>query len=191
MEALIDTLRDKELLLILDNCEHLVGACAGIVEALLRACPKLRILATSRETLKIPGETAWRIPPLASDEAVQVFAERARAVKPGFALTDYTTSVVAQICDRLDGMPLAIELAVSRLPALSVEQLAARLDDRFSLLSGGSRTALPRHQTLRTLIDWSYDLLSEPERLLLRRLSVFVGGWTLEAAEEVCGGRQG
>jgi non-specific serine/threonine protein kinase len=183
LTMLTDHLRDKRLLLLLDNCEHLIQACAELVGALLRACPALHILATSREGLNIPGETRWRIPPLVTDEAVQLFVAHARAAQPGFTLTELTAPVVAQVCERLDGMPLAIELAAARLHAFSVEQIVARLDDRFRLLTGGSRTALPRHQTLRALIDWSYDLLPEAERALLRQLSVFAGGWTLDAAE--------
>ena len=184
--ALADPLRAKAMLLILDNCEHLIAACASTAESLLRACPGLRLLATSREPLDIPGERVWRIPSLATSEAVEVFADRAGAARAGFTLTEHNRPSIAQICERLDGLPLAIELAASRLRALSVEQITTRLDDRFNLLTGGARTALPRHQTLRTLIDWSYDLLSEPERLLLGRLSVFAGGWTLEAAEAAC-----
>jgi predicted ATPase/transcriptional regulator with XRE-family HTH domain len=184
---LLDHLRDEQALLLLDNCEHLIQACAELAEALLRTCPHLHILATSREALRVPGETAWRVPSLAAGEAVQLFAARARAAQPRFALTAQNGAPVAELCGRLDGIPLAIELAASRLNALSVEQIAARLDDRFRLLTGGSRTALPRQQTLRATIDWSYGLLSEDERTLLQRLSVFAGGWTLEAAEAVGG----
>ncbi|MGH2523024.1 MAG: ATP-binding protein, partial [Anaerolineales bacterium] len=164
-------------------------------------CPHLKIIASSREALGIAGETAYRVPSLslpdvhspisnfqslAQYEAVQLFLERARAVQPRFALTAQNASGVAQICQRLDGIPLALELAAARVKMLSVEQIAARLDDRFRLLTGGSRAALPRQQTLRALIDWSYDLLPESERALLRQLSVFAGGWTLEAAEAIC-----
>ncbi len=181
-----DYLRDKKLLLILDNCEHLIAACARLADDLLHQCAGLKILASSREALGIAGEVAYHTPSLAEAESTGLFVERARAANPKFSLTDANASSVAQICSRLDGIPLAIELAAARTKLLSVDQIAARLDDRFKLLTGGSRTALPRQQTLRALIDWSYDLLSEEERALLRRLSVFAGGWTLEAAEFVC-----
>ena len=201
LEVLIDYLRAKTLLLVLDNCEHLIEACAQISELLLRACPKLRILASSREALGIAGEVAYRVPSLNTPnpaqlpsldklekvDSIQLFIERATTAKPGFTLTKDNASFIAQICYRLDGIPLALELAASRVKVLSPEQIAARLDDRFRLLTGGSRTALPRQQTLRAMIDWSYSLLSEQEKTLFRRLSVFVGGWTLEAAESVCG----
>lgn len=198
-ELITDYLRGKQLLLILDNCEHLIDGAARLANQLLRACPNLKILASSREGLGIPGEVAYRVPSLslpdretlaldnvAACEAVQLFVERATAAYTGFALTAENTPIVAQICRRLDGIPLALELAAARVTALSVEQIAARLDDRFRLLTGGSRTALPRQQTLRALIDWSCNLLSEPERALLRQLSVFVNGWTFEAAEAIC-----
>jgi non-specific serine/threonine protein kinase len=184
-EMVIDYLLDRHLLLILDNCEHLIGACAMLADALLRACPDLSLLATSREPLDIPGEVTWRVPSLADDEALQLFTERARAARPDFAVTEQNRPSVAQVCRRLDNIPLAIELAASRLRAFSVEQLAARLSDAFALLTAGNRTALPRQQTLRATIDWSYTLLTEEERALLRTLSVFAGGWTLEAAESV------
>jgi predicted ATPase len=184
---LLDHLRGRQALLILDNCEHLIQACAELAEALLRACPRLHILATSREALRVPGETTWRVPSLVTAEAVQLFAARARDAQPRFALTAQNSAPVANLCERLDGIPLAIELAASRLNALSVEQIAVRLDDRFRLLTGGSRTALPRQQALRATIDWSYGLLSEDERAFLQRLSVFAGGWALEAAEAVGG----
>ncbi len=198
-------LASKAVLLILDNCEHLIETCAHIVETLLSHCPDLKILATSREALDIPGETVWQVPGLGLPDweetsrvaeerlaalrqydAVRLFADRAAASVPAFQLTNYNAFAVAQVCQRLDGIPLAIELAAARAKTLTVEQIAERLDDRFRLLTGGSRTALPRYQTLRSLIDWSYDLLSEPERALFRRLAVFAGGWTLEAAEAVC-----
>lgn len=199
-DTLAGALRDTTLLLVLDNCEHLLSACAGLAGALLRECPAMRILATSREPLGVAGETIWRVPSLtvadpvhppphdrlAQFEAVRLFAERAAAARPGFQVTADNARAVAQVCYRLDGIPLAIELAAARVRALSVEQIAARLDDRFHLLSGGSRTALARHRTLRAAMDWSYDLLTERERTLLARLSVFAGGWTLEAAETVC-----
>jgi len=200
--SLIEHLRSRTALLVLDNCEHLVQDVARLVERILRAAPDLRILATSREALGLPGETTWRIPSLStpdlrdtvvpekltSYESVKLFVERAASVKPDFVVTQQNAPSVAKICARLDGIPLAIELAAARVRVLSVEEIAARLDDRFRLLVGGSRTALPRQQTLRALINWSYELLSEAERTMLRRLSIFVGGWTLQAAEQVCSG---
>jgi non-specific serine/threonine protein kinase len=190
----------RQLLLILDNCEHLLDACATLADRLLRSCPELRILATSREGLGIAGEVSWRVPsltvtedgplpPLAelqAVEAVDLFVERARAALPGFGLTGQNAPAVAQICRRLDGIPLALELAAARLKGLSADQLAARLDQRFRLLTGGSRAALLRQQTLAAMVGWSYDLLSEAERVQFQRLAVFVGGFTLEAAEAVC-----
>jgi len=194
-----DYLREKHLLLILDNCEHLVEASAKVADEFLRVAPKIKIIASSREALGINGETVYRVPSLSLPEqaevtkeaamgfeSVQLFVERASAANPKFRLTDENASSVAQICSRLDGIPLAIELAASRITVFSPEQIAKRLDDRFRLLTGGSRTALPRQQTLRALIDWSYDLLSENERALFRRLSVFAGGWTFEAVEQIC-----
>jgi predicted ATPase/class 3 adenylate cyclase len=202
LAVLTGYLRGKDLLLILDNCEHLVGACAQLVMALLQECPHLFVLASSREALGIPGEAPFRVPSLSTPdlrhppsvetltqyEAVRLFIERAETVSSGFAVTKENAPAIAQVCYRLDGIPLAIELAAARVKMLRVEQIAARLDDRFRLLTGGSRTAMPRHQTLRALIDWSYDLLSEAERALLRRLSVFAGGCTLEASEAICAG---
>jgi predicted ATPase/class 3 adenylate cyclase len=202
-ETLADALRGKSVLVILDNCEHLVAACAHLANALLRACPHLRMLATSREALGVAGETTWRVPSLSVPdpqrlpsmdrfrdyEAVRLFIDRAVASAPQFAVTSGNAPAVAQVCHQLDGIPLALELAAARVKVLAVEQIAARLDDRFRLLTGGSRTALPRHQTLRAAIDWSYDLLSQKERTLLHRVSVFAGGWTLEAAEAVCAGK--
>ena len=194
-------LRERRLLLVLDNCEHLLDACARLVDALLRACPDLRVLATSREALGLTGEIAWRVPslpvpdprqlpPLAElrqNPAIRLFLSNGPwRCSREFVLTERNAPAVAQVCQRLDGIPLALELAAARIEALTVEQLAARLDQRFRLLTGGSRTALPRQQTLRATVDWSYDLLSEPERRLFNRLSVFAGGWTLEAAETVC-----
>ena len=201
-EALAYSLAPRRALLVLDNCEHLVDACARLVETLLGACPKLRILATSREVLGVGGERAWPVPslsvpeadrsPLAEElgryEAVSLFVERAEAMVPSFALTEGNARSVARVCRRLGGIPLAIELAAARVKVLSVEQIAERLDDFFRLLTSGSRTALPRQRTLRATIDWSHDLLSEEERVLFRRLSVFAGGFTLSAAEEVCVG---
>ncbi|HET9000843.1 MAG TPA: adenylate/guanylate cyclase domain-containing protein [bacterium] len=201
-ETLTDSLRGKSILVILDNCEHLVAACAHLASALLRACPNLIILATSREALGVTGETTWRVtslslpdperlPPLdqfTEYEAIRLFVDRAVATAPQFAVTNRNALAIAQICHRLDGIPLAIELAAARVKVLAVEQIASRLDDRFRLLTGGSRTALPRQQTLRAAMDWSYRLLTETERWLLQRLSVFAGGWTLDAAEGVCTG---
>ncbi|HEX2710614.1 MAG TPA: NB-ARC domain-containing protein, partial [Candidatus Acidoferrales bacterium] len=194
-EALVSYLRSKSLLVVLDNCEHLVLACAHLAEELLKACPGLRILATSRELLKIGGEVVFRVPSLSLPdpdatvstehlmryEAIQLFVDRAKVVLSEFELTNRNAVAVARICRRLDGIPLAIELAAAKIAILSAEQIAERLDDRFSLLTVGNRTALPRQQTLRATMDWSYDLLSEKERAVLRRLSVFAGGWTLEA----------
>jgi predicted ATPase len=186
LEAFVmDFLHDKKLLLILDNCEHLIAACARLVDKLLRQCAGLKVLASSREALGIAGEVAYRIPSLADSESNCLFEERARAANPAFALTNENAAFVTQICARLDGIPLAIELAAARIQLFSVDQIASRLDDRFKLLTGGSRTALPRQHTLRALIDWSYDMLGEEERRLFRRLSVFAGGWTFEAAEFV------
>jgi predicted ATPase/class 3 adenylate cyclase len=198
--TLTDHLRPKSLLLVLDNCEHLLTASAQLADALLRACPKLRILASSREGLGVLGEQTYRVPSLSLPdhkhlppletlqefEAVQLFADRARLSQATFALTPANARAVAQVCERLDGIPLALELAAARVKALPVEQIVQRLEDRFRLLTGGSRTALPRQQTLRAAMDWSYDLLTEEERALLRRLSVFTGGFTLAAAEAVC-----
>jgi predicted ATPase/DNA-binding SARP family transcriptional activator len=195
-------LGDDPLLLALDNCEHLVEACAQLAETLLAARPHLRILATSREALGIPGERAWLVPPLglpdpgasteamAEAEAVRLFEARARDVARDFRLTATNTPVVAEICRRLDGIPLAIELAAARVKVLAVEQLRDRLNDRFSLLTSGARTMVPRHRTLRATVDWSHDLLSEPARVLFRRLSVFRGGFTLDGAVAV-GGEEG
>jgi predicted ATPase/class 3 adenylate cyclase len=180
-----DYLRDKKLLLILDNCEHLIAACARLADTLLHQCAGLKILASSRETLGIAGEVAYRTPSLADSESTSLFMDRARVANSKFILNELNASSVAQICHRLDGIPLAIELAAARTKFLSVDQIAARLDDLFRLLVGGSRTALPRQQTLRALIDWSYDLLSDEEKNLLRIASVFVGGWTLDALEAV------
>ncbi len=196
MVALVDYMRDKNLLLTLDNCEHMIDACAKLADSLLHACPRLKILTSSREALGIAGETSFRVPSLALPpeqatvldldcESACLFVERANAVQPRFAVTSQNAPAIAQICRRLDGIPLALELAAARVNVFTVEQIAARLNDRFRLLTGGSRTAMPRQQTLRAAIDWSYDLLSEAERVLLRRLSVFVGGWTFEAAERV------
>jgi predicted ATPase len=198
--SLTCALRTRRLLLVLDNCEHLLDACARTVDALGRSCANLDVLATSREALGLAGEIAWRVPSLAVPElrqqftltelganpSVRLFVERAASWEPRFTLTERNAAAIAQICRRLDGIPLALELAAARTPVLTSDQIAARLDQRFRLLTGGSRAALPRQQTLRAALDWSYDLLKEPERLLLNRLAVFAGGWSLEAAEAVC-----
>jgi predicted ATPase/transcriptional regulator with XRE-family HTH domain/Tfp pilus assembly protein PilF len=201
--SLAEYVRDRTMLLVLDNCEHLLAAAAALAEALLVASPHLRVLATSRQALGQIGEAIYRVLPLllpdkesgrgvtalSSVEAVQLFLERAAPAAMDFALTERNAGAVAQICTLLDGIPLAIELAAARVKVLTPEQIAARLDDRFALLTGGSRAALPRQQTLRALIDWSYDLLSHDEQWLLARLAVFRGGFTLEAVEAVAGGR--
>jgi len=185
VSLVMDYLREKNLLLILDNCEHLIEACARLADDLLHQSAGLKILASSRESLGIAGEVSYHVPSLGTTESTQLFAERARSVNSNFSLTEVNASSVAQICSRLDGIPLAIELAAARVKLLSPEQIAARLDNRFRLLVGGSRTALPRQQTLRALIDWSYDLLSNEEKRILQFASVFVGGWTLDALEAV------
>jgi predicted ATPase/DNA-binding CsgD family transcriptional regulator len=199
LEALAGRLHDEAALLVLDNCEHLLSACAGLAAALLAACPDLKILATSREALAIAGESAWIVPPLGlppsdglpveqllQSEAVRLFAERAAAALPGFALSDDNAADVARICRRLDGIPLAIELAAARVKVLTTAQIAARLDDALGLLTRSSPLAAQRHQTLRAALDWSHNLLSARQQALFRRLSVFFGGFTLEAAEAVC-----
>jgi non-specific serine/threonine protein kinase len=200
--TLVDHLKERSLLLVLDNCEHLVAACAELVAALLRAWPHVRILATSRETLAVPGETTYRVPSLAAPDlmhlpdpeqlpayaAVELFVQRAPSRRPEFTLSMQNAHAVAEVCVRLDGIPLAVELAAARVASLPVDTIAARLDDRFRLLTGGPRTAVTRQQTLRAAMDWSWELLTAPEQVLLRRLSVFAGGWALEAAEDVCAG---
>ncbi|HTJ76880.1 MAG TPA: tetratricopeptide repeat protein [Acidimicrobiales bacterium] len=188
LASLAAHLRARHALVVLDNCEHLVGPAAALAEALLRACPRLTVLATSREPLGVPGETTWRVPSLTPAGAVALFAERARAVRPDFEVTDELAPVLAQLCQRLDNIPLALELAAARTSALSVEEIASRLDDRFRLLSGGARTAVPRQQTLRAMVDWTYDALSEVERRTFDRLAVFGSSFALEAAEQVAGG---
>jgi predicted ATPase/class 3 adenylate cyclase len=199
--VLSEYLRPRRLLLILDNCEHVTAACANLAGSLLQTCPDLWILATSREVLGVAGEIPYQIPSLSvpdvkqvltleqltAYEAVRLFVERAAQASPSFILTEDNAPGIARICSRLDGIPLAIELAAARVRLLSADQIVTRLDDAFRLLTGGSRTVLPRHQTLQASIDWSFNLLSPPERSLLINLSVFAGGWTLEAAEEVCG----
>jgi len=201
VDALAEALRGQQLLLVLDNCEHVLQETAVLVDLVLRAAPGVTVLCTSREALSVEGEVAWPIPALprpssrdmvgaaevAGFEAVQLFAERARAVAPSFQLSDANATAVAAICDRLDGLPLALELAAAVVPVLGVEALAARLDNALTLLSRGRRAALPRHQTLHAVLDWSYALLSQEERALLRQLSVFRGSFSLEAMEQVCG----
>jgi predicted ATPase/DNA-binding CsgD family transcriptional regulator len=217
--TLVDALDGRELLLILDTCEHVVEAIADLVRDLIAGCPLIRVVATSRESLRVRGETVWRVPPLslpspalqaslppvgslprpgisaqtaesavamaAQHEAIQLFVDRAAAVRPGYALTSGNCAAIVQLCRTLDGVPLAIELAAARIRALSVEQIAARIDDRFRLLASGDRTAPPRQQTLQAAVDWSFDLLTQDEQILLRRLSVFAG-WSLDMAEQVC-----
>jgi predicted ATPase/DNA-binding SARP family transcriptional activator len=199
-DLLVNYMQDKHLLLILDNCEHVVEASAQLADLLLRTAPNMKILATSRVHMNLSGETTYSVPPLSLPdlhratptpalvqcEAVCLFIERATAAQPSFSLTNENAPAVAQICTHLDGIPLAIELAVARIHHLSPEQISARLGDRFNLLTGGTRTALPRQQTLRAAMDWSYDLLSESERNLFNRLAVFAGSFSLEAVESIC-----
>ena len=198
----MEYLRHREVLLVLDTCEHLIDACAEFVEAQLREAPRLRIVATSREALGVPGEAVFRVPslsvpstsaPLSPDalmasEATELFVERAAAIDPGFTPSATNAGSIARICHRLDGIPLAIELAAARVVMLSPEQIEARLQDRFRLLTGGARTAVARQRTLEATVDWSYQLLSDFERTLFGRLSVFPASWTLDAAESVCAG---
>src|SRR5438270_5839520 len=202
VDTLVDHLGSETAILLLDNCEHLVEATAELARDLLVGCPRLTILATSREQLGVPGETPWLVPSLSISErrlpghvdaldqyeAVRLFVDRARRARPTFSISNESAPAVAAICQRLDGIPLAIELAAARSRVLSVEQILDGLDDCFRLLTGGARTAMPRQQTLRGSIDWSYRLLSDEEQLLLRRVSVFGGGFTLDAAEAVAGG---
>jgi predicted ATPase len=176
----------RDLLILLDNCEHVITTAAEVAETLLRRCPGLRLLATSREGLRVGGETIWPVPPLTTDDAVQLFIERAQAAGAPLAMSDDVRKVAADICARLDGLPLAIELAAARTRAFPIQQIASRLNDRFRLLTGGSRTALPRQQTLRAVVDWSYELLFEDEQRIFERLSVFLGGCDLATAEAVC-----
>lgn len=204
MATLLDWLRNRQMLFILDNCEHLIEASGSFANAVLQSSRETRILTSSREPLGISGESCYRVPSLECPNpaetkqihigqlqdypAVRLFVQRATEAFATFKVTNTNAAAITQICSCLDGIPLAIELAAVRVRALSAEQIAARLDDRLRLFTGGSRTALPRHKTLRDMIDWSHNLLSEPERLLLRRLSMFRGGWTLEAAEQICAG---
>jgi len=197
LNVLTEYLKSKKILLVLDNCEHLIDACAQLCNSLVHACPDLRMIASSRQALGIDGENTYRVPSLSlphlegdmhaieESEAVKLFIERATATLSSFELTQSNARIIAQICQRLNGIPLAIELAASRVKILKLKQIASRLDDAFRLLTGGSRTVLPRHQTLRGAIDWSYNLLGEEERIVFRRLSVFAGGWNLDAAEAI------
>ena len=199
IEVVARHLRDRTALILLDNCEHVLPACAELATQLLRGCSNIRVLAASREILHVSGETIYPVPALAVPaaertltldalshyEAARLFMQRVAAAQPTLKLVEAHTAAIADICRRLDGIPLAIELAAARVRTLPIDKVAARLNDRFRLLQGGDQTALPRQQTLRALMDWSYDLLTEPERALLRRLAVFAGGWTLEAAEAV------
>ena len=201
VEALVRFVRDKKLLIVLDNCEHVVQACADLAKRLLQVGPQVRVLASSRDALRIAGEAVFQVAPLAApgqgeqtveallaNDAVRLFVDRATAVQPAFRLTAKAASAVAEICRRLDGIPLALELAAARTRAIPIETIAERLNERFKLLTTRDRTVLPRQQTLRALIDWSYDLLPPDEQRLFQRLSVFAGGWTLEAAEAVVAG---
>ncbi|MFB9623480.1 ATP-binding protein [Nonomuraea helvata] len=193
---LAETIGGRRALLLLDNCEPVIGECAELCRDLLGACPGLTVLATSREPLRVPGETVWRVPPLSVElsvdgeesEAVRLFVARATAARPDFTLTDETRPLVVELCQALDGLPLAIELAAAMVRVVSVGQLVERLDDRFRLLAGGARTAPARHRTLRAAVDWSYRLLTPQERLLLRRTAAFRSSWTLDLAEAVCSG---
>ncbi|MEP6943095.1 MAG: tetratricopeptide repeat protein [Betaproteobacteria bacterium] len=201
-QSLVEHLSSRRALLVLDNAEHLLAECAQLADTLLRRCAKVALLVSSREGLSIAGEATYRVPSLPMPdpkqdktpeqvgrfESTRLFVERARLHAPGFEVTAQNAVTLASICSRLDGIPLAIELAAARMRSMSIDELNKRLDQRFRLLSGGSRTALPRQQTLRSLIDWSYDLLKVSEQALLCRLAIFVGGWTLEAAESVCSG---
>jgi predicted ATPase/class 3 adenylate cyclase len=201
-DTLVDHLRNKRMLIMLDNAEHMLNTVASLADQILRNCLHVQILATSREALAVSGEQTFRVPSMSMPdpgrrytrealiqfEAVKLFVDRAVLSQPTFEVTSQNAAAIAQLCHRLDGIPMAIELAAARVRALPVERIAERLDDRFRLLTGGSRTALPRQQTLRAMIDWSYDLLTVKEKTLLRRLSVFSGGWSLDAAEQICGG---
>ena len=199
-ERLCDHLQTRRLLLVLDNCEHVIEAAARLAHAVLARCREVTVLATSREVLGLPGEVVWKVPPLslpppdtsdpealADCDAVALFCERARAAQPGFGLSTANAAAVAGICWRLDGIPLALELAAAKIRVLGAHQVAERLDDRFRLLAGGSRMAVPRHQTLRAAVDWSYGLLPVVEQVVLRRLAVFPGTFTLASAEAVVG----
>lgn len=198
--ALVERLQHQRLLLLFDNCEHLLDACARLADTIIRQCADVVIIATSRERFGLEGEQTYQVPSLSlpdratvhtpktvvACESAQLFIDRALLMRPEFQVTARGAPVLASLCAHLDGMPLAIELAAARVRSLSIEEIDSKLEQRFSLLTGGPRTSARRHQTLRSLVDWSYDLLGDPERLLLQRLSVFAGGWTLQAAETVC-----
>ena len=189
MDTLLRFMRDRQMLVVLDNCEHLLDASAELVVTLLSESARLTLLATSREAIGVAGEVSWRVPSLSlADEAIELFTDRARHARPGFAVSDDTAAAVGEICRRLDGVPLAIELAAARVRALSLPEILDSLHDRFRLLTGGSRTAVRRQQTLRASVDWSHALLTEPERVLFRRLAVFLGGFDFDAAQAVAGG---
>jgi predicted ATPase/class 3 adenylate cyclase/DNA-binding CsgD family transcriptional regulator len=186
MDVLLRFVGDRRMLLVLDNCEHLLDACAALVVGLQGGCPAVTVVATSREPIGVAGEVSWRVPSLSlADEAIELFADRARRVRPDFSLTDANAATAAEICRRLDGLPLAIELAAARVRVLSLTEIRDSLHDRFRLLTGGARTAVRRQQTLRASVDWSHALLTEPERILFARLAVFMGGFDLDAAEAV------
>ena len=189
MDTLTRFIADRQMLVVLDNCEHLLDACAALMVALLEACPELTLLVTSREPIGVAGEVSWRVPSLSlTDEAVELFTDRARRARSDFEISDDNAAVMAEICQRLDGLPLAIELAAARVRALSLTEILDSLHDRFRLLTGGARTAVRRQQTLRASVDWSHALLTEPERVLFRRLAVFLGGFDLEAVRAIAGG---
>ena len=188
VDTLMRLIDDRQMLMVLDNCEHLLDATASLAVELLAACPALRVLATSREPTGVPGEVTFVVPSLSlADEAIELFADRARRVRPDFNITHDNAAAVTEICRRLDGMPLAIELAAPRVRALSLDEIVGGLHDRFRLLTGGARTAVRRQQTLRASVDWSHALLTEPEQILFRRLAVFLGGFDLDAAQAVAG----
>src|SRR5205823_4466528 len=199
IDSLTDALQGRRALLVLDSCEHLVEACAFFVEQLLRMCAELTVIATSQEALRVDGEVAWRVPSLSlapddramnssrsmESEAMQLFVDRARLVKPAFSVNDRNAATISQICRRLDGLPLAIELAAASVRVMPEEEILRRLEHRFRLLTGGARTAMPRHQTLRATVEWSYGHLDDAEKTVFRRLSVFNGGFDLDAVEAV------
>ena len=188
MDTLTRVIAGRHVLVVLDNCEHLIDACAALATALLAACPAVTIFATTREPIRVPGEVAWPVPSLSlADEAITLFTDRARHVRPDFVVNEANSATVTEICRRLDGIPLAIELAAARVRALSLAQILESLHNRFRLLTGGARTAVRRQQTLRASVDWSHALLTEPERVLFRRAAVFMGGFDLDAAQAVCG----
>ena len=189
LETLARFVADRQMLVVLDNCEHLLDACAALALTLLETCPRLTLLTTSREPIGVAGELSWRVPSLPlADKAIELFVDRAYRARPDFVVNDQNAATVAEICLRLDGVPLAIELAAARVRALSLTEILDSLHDRFRLLTGGARTAVRRQQTLRASVDWSHALLTEPERVLFRRLAAFMGGFDLDGAQSVCGG---